>query len=171
MARTSTTSGPRRGATCHARTVRSGAVGALCTLLAAGCASPERAPGRGAVRVTVPALAREVVRVVATVTGPGISAPIRAELAVAGEPRSAAGTLSVPAGAGRTLVLEGFPALPPDPGAAPGTYCGSATVDVARGETASVTATLLPVVGDVHVPPSFSPAPLALPELARLPGS
>jgi hypothetical protein len=99
----------------------------------------------------------DVVRLVATLSGPGIATPISADLELNGS--SATGAFSdLPPGAGRTLKIEAFPALGDAPEAGIAIYRGQAIVTILAGQLTNVPVILFPVAGDVAVTAFFPPS-------------
>jgi hypothetical protein len=108
--------------------------------------------GDGVVSVSIPLTVTDVARIVASVTGTGIAAPITSDLVIGGPPPAASGVIrGVPAGTERRVTLEGYPALAGSPEADVAIYRGTATVDVVAGGTTAVSITMLPVNGEVQV--------------------
>lgn len=118
-------------------------------LLAGACGGPEASgpsvPGAGDARLRITALVvgTPIDLMVATVTAADIAAPLVFNLPV--EAGVATGTLRIPPGQARTILLEAFDAL----GFV--THEGSATVDVQAGTNPPVSIAMLPRGGDVPV--------------------
>jgi hypothetical protein len=90
-----------------------------------------------------PAFVVPISTVVITVTGPGIAPALVFNLPIVSG--SATGTLTLPVGGNRTLVVQAFDAT----GVV--AYSGTTTVNVAPGVNAAVTVTLNPLTGSVPV--------------------
>ena len=114
-------------------------------------------PGTGLVKVELGLTSADILRVVAEVSGAGLTTPVVQDLAInAGPPRTATGSFAdVPEATNYTVALEAFPALV---GGAEDTvviYRGSTTVDVEDGLAATANVTLNPVYGDVTFTATF----------------
>jgi hypothetical protein len=121
-------------------------------------ACPVCASATGAVQITVALTASDVARVVATVTGAGISTPLSSDLTIGGSPLSASGEIAnVPTGAQQTVTLVAYPAGASDPEGGIVIYQGQTQVAITAGQIADASLTLFPVVGDVAVSAKFAP--------------
>jgi hypothetical protein len=84
-----------------------------------------------------------VATVVVEVTAPDIATPLVFNIAVV--QRLATGTITVPAGSSRTIVMQAF-----DAGGVE-THSGSVTVDILPGTNSTITLVLQPLAGDVPI--------------------
>lgn len=136
----------RRRAAITAATV---ALAVAVSMAACGTSETPGAPSPGASTVSVPFFAQfpsfvvPISTVVITVTGPGIAPALVFNLPIVSG--SATGTLTLPVGGNRTLVVQAFDAT----GVV--AYSGTTTVNVAPGANAALTVTLNPLTGSVPV--------------------
>jgi len=117
---------------------------------------PDCKPGTGAAVLALPVTSEDVLRVKATISGDGIPTPITQDLTIDGDPRTATGTIyNIPAGTGRAVLLEGYPALSGGTEADVVIYQGQETTDISAGQMSTVSITLNPVNGDVAITANF----------------
>lgn len=132
----------------RSRLGRTAALGAALAWLGA-CGSATEPPGNTKVTlmVTADVSNTSVAMVVVEVTAADIATPLVFNIPITddGVSKKASGTVTVPAGSGRTFTMKAF-----DDGGVL-THTGSATIDVNGGTNVTVSIVLTPLTGDVPI--------------------